>query len=93
MPIIKKIYIVHCHRTSNVLACFSTLQTKISLFNSTLLITESLNLTANFLTTNQMLTRCHIASWAVKASGRLTPFIAIQSISRSQRVQFHHTKE
>ena len=66
---------------------------EMSLFNSDLLITESLNLTANFLTTNQMLTRCHIASWAVKASGRLTPFIAIQSISRSQRVQFHQTKE
>ena len=38
-------------------------------------------------------TLCHIASWPVKASGRLMPFSAIQSISRRQRVQFHQTDE
>ena len=38
-------------------------------------------------------TLCHIASCPVKASGRLIPFSAIQSISRRQRVQFHQTDE
>ena len=38
-------------------------------------------------------TLCRIASCPVKASGRLMPFSAIQSISRRQRVQFHQTDE
>lgn len=39
------------------------------------------------------LTSCHRASWPVKASGRLIPFSAIQSISLSHLVQSHHTEE
>lgn len=39
------------------------------------------------------LTRCQMASWPLQASARLMPFSAIQSSSRSQRAQSHHTKE
>lgn len=39
------------------------------------------------------LTSCHRASWPVKASGRLIPLSAIQSISLSHLVQSHHTEE
>lgn len=38
-------------------------------------------------------TRCQMASWPLQASARLMPFSAIQSSSRSQRAQSHHTKE
>lgn len=38
-------------------------------------------------------TRCQVASCPTKASARLMPLSAIQSISRSQRAQSHHAKE
>lgn len=38
-------------------------------------------------------TSCHRASWPVKASGRLIPFSAIQSISLSHLDQSHQTEE